>query len=223
MLYPLLLTLMMAVILGSLFKVEVKNFAPYVFSGLIVWEFLVGSVISGCQSLIVSEAYIKQYNHPFAIYPLKTTLVNIYSFLLALPGLALWIFFLQPRNLLVSLAALPVSIILLFLLGWPIVLIVSFINLKYRDFGQISGLVMQLIWYMSPVFYDIKMINSTLLTNLIEINPVTHILNLLRAPMLYGQFPSLLDYGYVFCTMLIFYLAAILFISRSEKTLIFYF
>lgn len=223
MIYPLLLTAMMAVVFGSLFKQPVREFAPYVFSGLLTWEFLVSSVIGGCQSLLVSEAYIKQYKHPFAIYPLKTNMVNIYTFLLALPGLALWILFIRPANLLVGLLAMPLSILLIFMLGWPIVLIVSFLNLKYRDFGQVSGLLMQLIWYGSPVFYDPKMLNSPTLIAVLELNPVTHILNLVRAPMLYGQFPALMDYAFVLATMLFFYLLALFMIWRSEKTLIYYF
>jgi len=58
---------------------------------------------------------------------------------------------------------------------------------------------------------------------LLELNPVTHILNLLRAPMLYGNFPTLVDYGFVLGTAAIFYLLAAIRIRNSEKTLIYYF
>lgn len=223
MIYPLMLTMMMSLIFGNLLNVPMREFAPYVFSGLLTWEFIVSSVMGGCNSLLVSEGYIRQYKQPFAIYPLKTTLVNTYTFLVALPGLALWILFIYPANLLVGLMALPFSIILLMLIGWPVALIFSFINLKYRDFGQVSGLILQLIWYGSPVFYDPKMFNSEKVIFLLQLNPVTHILNLVRAPLLYGRFPDLVDYAFAAGTAMFFYSIAIYMIVRLEKTLIYYF
>ena len=55
------------------------------------------------------------------------------------------------------------------------------------------------------------------------INPITHILNLVRAPLLYGSFPTLIDYGFVLGTALVLYLIFALRIYFSEKTLIYYF
>jgi lipopolysaccharide transport system permease protein len=223
MINPLALTLMMVLIFGNIFNIPMKDFAPYVFSGLIVWDFVLGSVLGGCNSMLSSEGYIRQFKHPFAIYPLKTTLVNITTFLIALSGLMLWILIVNPVNLLMSLLALPLTIICYFILGWPISILTAFVNLKYRDFGQVIGLLMQMLWYMSPVFLQPSMFENVNLLNLIEYNPVTHILNLVRAPLLYGQFPTLVDFAFVLGTAVVLYAAAILRIRSSEKTLIYYF
>jgi lipopolysaccharide transport system permease protein len=223
MVTPLVLALMMSLILGNILGVEMRDYAPYIFSGLLVWDFLMGSVIGGCHSLLGSEPYIKQFRHPFAIYPLKTTLVNISSFLIAITGLVLWILVYKPANLLVAVFALPISIVCLFLIGWPIATLTAFTNLKYRDFAQIATLGMQLLWYASPVFFQPSMFKTAKLALLLEFNPVTHILNLLRAPMLYGTFPSLVDYAFVLGTAAIFYLLAAYRIYKSEKALIYYF
>jgi len=122
-----------------------------------------------------------------------------------------------------SLLALPLTIICYFILGWPISILTAFVNLKYRDFGQVIGLLMQMLWYMSPVFLQPSMFENVNLLNLIEYNPVTHILNLVRAPLLYGQFPTLVDFAFVLGTAVVLYAAAILRIRSSEKTLIYYF
>src|SRR5690349_22600377 len=55
MVNPLVLMLMIAFIFGNLFNIPMSEFAPYVFSGLIVWDFITGSVLGGCNSLLVSE------------------------------------------------------------------------------------------------------------------------------------------------------------------------
>jgi len=183
----------------------------------------VGSVLVGGDSLLVSEQYIKQFKHPLAIYSLKTTVVNLASFLIALLGLILWILFVSPANLLISILALPLAVFFLFILGWPIALLTSFIKLKYRDFGLVMGLVMQLIWYVSPVFLQPGMFKNANLHFLIDYNPVTHILNLVRAPLLYGQFPTVVDFGFVAGTAVALSLAAIYYIRSSENTMIYYF
>lgn len=223
MINPLVLTLMMVLVFGNIFNIPMKDFAPYVFSGLLVWDYLLGSVLGGCNSLIVSEGYVRQFKHPLAIYPLKTTIVNIVTLLIALIGLVLWILIINPANLILSALAIPLAIIMLAVLGWPISILTAFTNIKYRDFGQVIGLVMQLIWYMSPVFLQTSMFKSVNLSNLVEYNPVTHVLNLIRAPLLFGRFPTLIDVAFVLGTAIIFYIAAILRIRAAEKTLIYYF
>lgn len=222
MINPLMLSLIMGVVFSNLLKISIVDFIPYVFSGLLVWEFLHNSVVGGCHSLIVSEVYIKQFKQPLAIYPLRTTLVNLVSFVIAFLALILWILVLNPMNLVVAIFAMPLSIVTLLLLGWPISILTSFINLKYRDFAQVVALAMQALWYMSPVFFEPHMFENVHLATWLELNPVTHILNLVRAPMLYGQFPSLEDFGYVYGLMLILYLLAYLRIRAEERTLVFY-
>lgn len=223
MIHPLMLMLMITLIFGNLFGIPMKDFAPYVFSGLIVWEFVLGVALGGCSSLLVSEAYIKQFRHPMVIYPLKTTLVQITTFLIAIQAMFLWFLFTQPANLLFGIATMPITLVILFLLGWPIAILTSSINLKYRDFQQVLGLVMQLLWYVSPVFFKPEMFRAQQLTTLLELNPVTHLLNLVRAPFLYGKMPTAVDFAYVLGITVLFYILAFWRMHRMEKTLIYYF
>lgn len=215
--------LMITLIFGNLFGIPMQDFAPYVFSGLIVWEFILGSALAGCNSLLVSEAYIKQFRHPLAIYPLKTTLVQVATFMIAVQAMFLWLLVTDSTNLLLGVITLPITIICLFLLGWPIAILTSSVNLKYRDFAQVLGLIMQLLWYMSPVFFMPEMFRARQLVALLEYNPVTHILNLVRAPLLEGSLPSAIDFGYVFGLIILLYALAIWRMRRVEKTLIYYF
>ena len=223
MINPLVLSLLMAFVFSNLLKVDIQDFIPYIFSGNLVWSFLLDSVMGGCNSLIVSEVYIKQFKHPMAIYPLRTTLVNATTFSIAFLGLVGWIIILHPANLLVALLVMPISLISFIILGWPICILASFINTKYRDFLQIAMLFMQGLWYISPVFFKPQMFESANLANLLEYNPVTHVLNLVRAPMLYGQLPTWADFGMVYGAAAILYILAYLRIRSEENRLVFYF
>lgn len=220
---PLILMVMITIIFGNLFEIPMGDFAPYVFSGIIVWQFLHGTAINGCNSLIVSEAYIKQCPHPMSIYPLKTTLVEIATFVIAIQGLYLWMLFSNPVNLWLGILTLPITVICLTLIGWPLAVLTSSINLKYRDFAQLLVIALQLVWYMSPVFFKADMFKAKNLAALLEYNPVTHILNLIRAPLLYGTLPSFVDFAYIFGSIIFLSILAIWRMSRVERTLVYYF
>ncbi|MDK2980808.1 MAG: lipopolysaccharide transport system permease protein [Chloroflexota bacterium] len=223
MLNPLILMLMITFIFGNLFNIPMTDFAPYVFSGIVIWQFIQGTALNGCNSLLVSQAYIKQFPHPMVIYPLKTTLVELATFLIASLGLFLWMLVSDPANLGLTLLTLPITVLCLALLGWPLAILTATINLKYRDFAQILVIVLQLVWYMSPVFFRVDMFKTPQLIALLEYNPITHILNLVRAPLLNGVLPSAVDFAYVFVCILILSLLAIWHMRRVERTLIYYF
>ncbi len=80
-------------------------------------------------------------------------------------------------------------------LGWPIAIICSFFHTKFRDFQQVMVLVMQSLYYISAVFILPEDYRKQKIGFLMDYNPIVHILNLIRAPLLDGQFPSMVDYG----------------------------
>lgn len=223
MINPLMLMLMITVVFGNLFGISMKYFGSYVFSGILIWDFIHGAALNGCNSLLGSESYIKQFRHPMSIYPLKTTLVQLATFAIAVQALYIWTLFSNPTNLWLCLLTLPITLICLFLLGWPIAILTASINIKYRDFAQLLALVLQLLWYMSPIMIKPEMFKTQALALLFEYNPVTHLLNLIRAPLLDGRLPSPIDFAYVIGLAVILSSLAIWRMYRVEKSLVFYF
>lgn len=220
---PLLLTLLMTIVFGTVFGMSYTDYAPYILSGLIVWELLSVSVIGGGNSFLTSEAYIRQCSHPIIIYPLKSALVNVGGFLIAINALIIWMLFVAPQNIILGIITIPLTTILYFLLSWGIVSTASFINTKFRDYPQVMSLVMQALWYISPVFFRGEMFTSNeYLEMLFNWNPVTHILNLVREPFLYGRVPSVMSYIYTIVVIIIVWIIAIINIRKHEKGIIFY-
>ncbi len=221
-LQPLLLTLLMAFVFGSVFRLPMSEFAPWVFSGILVWGFISAAVVAGCSSLLSAGPYIRQRKLPLAIYPLKNVLAAFVVFLLGIVGLALWVLVTQSSNFGLSWISLVPSLFLLFSLAWPLAIIAGLINTKFHDFQQSVGLILQAVWYVSPVFLRPEIFRRAGMYYLIEYNPVAHLLNLVRAPMLYGVFPEPVDYAYTLGTIVFFGLVAAWKIRREERNIIFY-
>lgn len=192
---PLCLTLIMSVVFATAFKTDIATYAPYILSGILCWELISSSFVAGSYSIISNDAYIRQFNHPITIYTLKSAIVYTISFVIALIALAIWMLFVHPMNLLIALFSLPLTIVIFFCFAWAGTTISAFLGTKYRDYPQLSPLVLQTLWYISPVFFQREMFETVpVLEKWFQLNPITHILQLIRAPFLEGSLPTVQNY-----------------------------
>ena len=222
-LQPLFLTMIMAFVFSTIFRQPLGEYAVYILSGMVVWNLINAGIIAGGSSILSAEQYIRQFNHPITIYSLRSAVLNIVTFLIEFIALVIWIAISNPTNLLWGILTLPLNIILFFALSWSLTTIAGFTNCKYRDYPQVMGLIMQTLWYMSPVMFQQSVFNSNKYLQLLyEFNPITHILNLIRKPMLYGQLPDGYDYLYVILSVICFAAFAYYIHNKNEKKIIFY-
>lgn len=223
-LQPLLLTMIISGVFGFVFHQQMREYAPYILSGLLVWELINAAVVGNSYCLIQSETYIRQYSHPIVIYPLRSALVSLVTFLIAFSAFFLWICFFRPQNLLVGVISFPLTIMIYFVFSWSVSIISCHIHIRFRDYPYIMNLVMQILWYFSPVFFREEMFSSNrLLYTAFRLNPVTQVLELVRKPFFEGMLPSVASYIYIFLLAIAAAAAAFTVNSKCEKTVIFYF
>ena len=106
-LQPLLLTLIMGAVFSYVFQQDMKTYAPYILSGTLVWEIIQNAFITNSTSFVAAEAYIRQYAHPIALYPLRAAMVSMSTFFIASIALLAWSAILDPENILLALLSLP--------------------------------------------------------------------------------------------------------------------
>ncbi|HSW69967.1 MAG TPA: ABC transporter permease [Gammaproteobacteria bacterium] len=219
---PLSLTLLLAFIMGNFFHTPINDYAPFIFSGLIIWEFITSSAVNGCVSFINAEGYIKQFRHPLMIYTLRNVIPCMINLFCACSGLILWVLLWSPQNFGVSWLSLITAFPLLFFFAWPICTITAFIGIRFRDFSQLILIILQIIYYVSPIFFMPKLFVAAKLDFLVEYNPIYHLLNLFRMPLLEGALPSLNDYLYVLLSSTLLWLLVWFLVRRHENKVIFY-
>lgn len=220
---PLLMTAILTLVMCFIFKSQPISYAPYVYSGLIIWSVITDSGNNGCDAFLKSESYIKQFKHPIMIYSIRTVIVTLTYMLFAFIGLILWMAIKHPFHILVMLVWIVPAVASLAFVALPISIICAVTNAQFRDFSQLLMLLFQVIWYVSPIFISAQtLMQSKHLYVLVTYNPVYHLLELFRAPVLFGQAPTDVDFLYVLCTGIIFWLWAIRLLNRNENTLIHY-
>jgi lipopolysaccharide transport system permease protein len=178
--------------------------------------------VVGCHAFINAEGYIRQFVQPLAIYSLRSTLTCLINFGFASIGLLAWCLFSNPHHCNISWLSLPVSLVFLFVIGWSLATIAALITVRFRDFSQMIVLLLQTIWYVSPIFILPRVFETVGIRWIIQYNPVYHLFCLFRLPLLEGSMPSLLNYAFTTVTTAVFASLALLFLKASEKKVIFY-
>lgn len=219
---PLSLTLLLSFVMSRFFHSEMNNYAPFVLSGILVWEFIYVSALNGCNCFINSASYINQFSHPLLIYTLRIVISNVINLFLTFIGLFIWILLWKPSNFGISWLSLVISFPLTFIFVWSISSITAFIGIRFRDLSQLIVIILQAILYISPIYFLPKIFYLADIQYLLEYNPIYHLLNLFRKPLLEGLFPSLNDYFYVFAVSILFWLCVAFLIRHNEKKIVFY-
>ena len=220
---PLCLTLIMSVVFATAFHVELAEYAPYILSGILCWEVFSGSFVGGSYAIVSNDAYIRQFSHPITIYTLKSAIVITVSFMISLIAITIWMLFKSPVNLLIAAFTLPMTVFIYFVFAWSGTTIAAFICTKYRDYPQLAPLVLQTLWYVSPVFFQENMFEAVpILHTWFNLNPITHMLMLIRKPFLYGELPSTANYLFSIVFVALIAFLAIRIAKKDSKDIIFY-
>lgn len=219
---PLGMTALISIVFSKMFHTEIREYAPYILSGIVIWDFVMATAIGGSLAFVQADAYIKQYRHPLVIYTLRTTLTNLMVLLLASISLVVWVLIVMPQNFgwtwLAVLSIYPIVGLML----WPLSTILAYIAVRFRDLPHALGLIFQAMWFVSPIYFEDKIFRNGELNALVDYNPIYHLLQLIRAPLLHGKWPTLENYVYCLGTILVFSFLAWIVGRRSEERVIFY-
>lgn len=216
------MTLLLSVVFGKIFNTDITEYAPYILSGMVVWEFVIQSAIGGSLSFVQADAYIKQCLHPLPIYTLRTVLTNLIVLGLACVSLIVWVLVVMPQNFgWAWLAALTVFPILA-LIAWPMATLFAYVATRFRDLPHALGLVFQAMWFVSPIYFEAKTFRGGELHALVDYNPIYHMLEIVRAPLLHGAWPTMQNYAYCLALVAGLVLLAWLVGRTAERKVIFY-
>jgi len=222
LLHPIAMTAILCLVFSKLFKMELCFYAPYLMSGLTLWLYLLQVSMFGAQCFFAAEVYIRQHPAPLAIYPLRTMLGLAFHLMVGVVLVVLLTFLVRgPVGFLPLLSLMP-SLVLLLFLGWALATVFGLMNVRFRDTNYLSELGFQILFYLTPIFYDQKILEDRGLDVLLKCNPVVPFLDLVRHPLLYNEVPALATYGWavLFVCLIVGLAAAAL--KREEQRLIFH-
>jgi lipopolysaccharide transport system permease protein len=157
LLNPLLMTVVFTIVFTLMLPHDIPNYPVFFMCGFLPWSFLAASLMGATNSIVGSAPLIKKIYFPREILPLAEMLSNLVNFLLALVVLFAMILVFGLR-LSPAVLMLPFIILteMMFILGLSFIL--STANVFYRDTQHIMQIVMQAWFFLTPIFYPIKIL-----------------------------------------------------------------
>jgi lipopolysaccharide transport system permease protein len=180
--------LAMGLLFGRLFGQPMAEFLPYLAVGQIIWGFLSTSVNEGCTAFSSASGIVLQVRMPLFIHVARVLWRNLIIFghnLMIVPFI--FLFFLKPVSL-VALLAIPGFILMIINVTW-IMVIVSVVCARFRDFTQVVQNAMQVLFFVTPIMWTADILKGRAGTLVVDLNPFNSLLDIVRSPML-GQYPE---------------------------------
>ena len=219
LLNPILMMSVTAVVFASLFKQDIKTFTIFLFAGMIPWNCFSAIVTQSSTSFINNEGLIKKIYLPKIIFPLGVSLgividslfsfVALFAIILALGGKISW-----------ALLFIPLAYSLLFFFSLGIALIVSIITVFFRDLQYVIGIIMQALFFLSPILYKSSDLTGKV-SWVVDINPLSFYIELFRAPLYSGVLPSTDTLLLTALISAVSMLIGLTFFSLQEKKIVF--
>lgn len=191
LLNPLLMLTVLAVVFSEIMRIEMKNFAVYVFSGLLPWQFFIATILDGGRSLISNEVMIKKVRLNKIAFPLTRLLVAGVNWLFATVALflVLMAFGATPGT---PLLALPAVMLLWVVFALGLALVSMTLITYFRDCEHLLEVFLQALYFASPILYPVTLLQSY--ERWLQWNPITHFMNLFHLVIYESTWPVAADW-----------------------------
>lgn len=149
---PLMTMIVFTVIFGQIAKLPADGI-PYVLlvsAGMLPWQFFANSFSEASNSLISNSSMLSKVYFPRIIIPVSAVMVSFIDFLISFViviALMIWYQFVPGWQI----VFLPLFILMATFVTIGLGLLISALNVKYRDFRYIVPFIVQFGLYISPV------------------------------------------------------------------------
>jgi len=168
--------------------VQIPNYSSYVFTGVLVFGWFQSSLSQAGGLITNSKSLVTQPGFPLVLLPHVTVCVRLFHLALALPILfaLLWGQGMRPG---MPWLALPLLVIVQYLLIAGLAYPLASLNVIFRDTQHIVGVILQLMMFVTPVFYSLGMVPEGM-RNWFYLNPMVGMVECWRAVLMENRWPD---------------------------------
>ncbi|GAA4069260.1 ABC transporter permease [Amphibacillus indicireducens] len=163
--------------------------------GLVVWKWMNATINKSSRSITNYSSIINQVYLPKAIFPLSTTLSEMFNFSFGLFVIAIFmiLFGVVPGWQIIF---LPIIILIQLIFLLALSLGIGYFSVFIRDINNLTKHATRILFYASPVIWGRGLLPEKY-AYLVEINPIGIILNAYRDVLMYAKTPNLNALGIV--------------------------
>ena len=175
----------LAYLYAGLFGQKIENYLPYVAAGIIVFNLISSMASEGSAVFTSASSHILQLRVPLSVYVYQMVWRNLLIFAHNISIYILVVFFAKVPvgwNTLLAVAGL----FLVLLNGVWVGVTLGSLSARFRDVPMIVGSVMQVAFFLTPVFWTPGALPNRAL--FVQLNPFYYLVDIVRMPLM-GEVP----------------------------------
>lgn len=211
---PLLSMTVYLIVFSLIFRSNIEYFPAYLLTGIVLFNYFSESTSQGLNSIVVNRALITKVYMPKMIYPLAKVLSSAVNLLISfIPMFIVMLVTGVPFHK--SLLLLPLVVVFLVCFCLGMTLILSTLNVFFRDTQFLWGVLITVWNFLTPIFYPETIIPAAFRT-VYHMNPLYQIVYFMRCITVGGVSPTPLTYLYC-CLAAFIPLAIGLYVFRKQQ------
>lgn len=175
---PLLQIIVYAIIFSLILKNKQEHYAIFLCCGIIPWTFFSIAINKSAFTMIENGNIIKKVYFPREIIPISVVTAETINFLIS-TIIILGFVIIGGIGITKYLLLYPIILIAQFLVIIPIAFVISSVCVYFRDLQHFIGIILQLLFYATPIVYAQDSIPSEYQW-ILKVNPMTYIINSYR-------------------------------------------
>ena len=215
---PLLSVAVYAIVFPYLFRNTVDHYLQFLVVGIIPWNFFTTTLSQGIMTIRVNGGIIKKVYFPREILPISVATSGLINFFISA---VIMLVFCIAGGLGVSwyLILFPVVALIQYFLTLGLILALSAINVYIKDTEHIVPFIINLLFYGTPILYDLETFGDIpeKVLFLINLNPFKHFMDIYRDIFMYHNLPTAVDMLYVFFWAVVIFVAGLFIFRKLEK------
>ena len=187
---PLCQLLVYSIVFGTILKNEIEKFELDLFVALIPWNFFSACLTGGSSSIIQQQSLVNKIYFPREVVPISYVTSSFVNMLYCEIIVIIVALISGVQFSLVGLLCLPVVMIIEYILALGITMILSAVDVYFRDLEHVMGIIAMAWMFMTPIMYDIN-IGDGKLKAILQLNPMTSIVTSYRDILYRGSVPEI--------------------------------
>ncbi len=220
LLNPIMMMAIFTVVFSTLFARTLHDFPIYFLSANLTWHFFAGGTNLAMTSMVRNSGLYKRIYVPKYIFVLAAVLSETVNFMISLIPLAA-IMLIYGHPVTPAILFVPVAFVILLILSTGVSFIVATIAVFFDDITQFYQVILQALMYLTALFYPISIVPESWRA-VIELNPLYHMVQLIREPIYDGKLPAPESIVFASGTAVVALVIGWLLFSRNSDRFVYY-
>lgn len=173
-------SLAVSIVYSKVFNLDLKNYLPYITSGIAAWTFVQAFLSEGVNLYFTFKGLIVNVKIPYWVYHLALAIKVSLLLGLQIPVILI-VKAIFGQDFFPGILFLPISLIFIGLIGITTSRILAIIGAIWRDFAHLIPSVITIFTLITPILFPITLLEKA--KWLYEFNPFFYLVSVVRDPI----------------------------------------